>query len=338
MTEAIPIQENGFVVHPHIVLLGAGASVAAAPQGDKNGKKIPILRGLPDALEINELLAENGFSPPILDFEQTFTEICGRPELADLRALIEQRVYSFFSTLEIPTEPNVYDYLVTGLRSKDVIATFNWDPFLIQAMVRNNAFEDGPKLLFLHGNVSVGHCLNDRTIGYPHQPCSKCGEPFTPSNLLYPVGDKDYASDPFIASQWDQLKKHLKFGYGFSIFGYSGPKTDAVAREMMKEQWCSSPIYRQSEVEIIDILEASKLEKNWNDILFSHHYRITSDWKKALFFQHPRRTTEALFDSLLMCVFLSPNSFPEQASFSDISRHIEPLQVEERSGIRQTEW
>ncbi|MFW6223076.1 MAG: hypothetical protein ACOC3T_05645 [Bacteroidota bacterium] len=33
---------------PHVVILGAGASAAAFPQGDANGKKLPVMNDLAD--------------------------------------------------------------------------------------------------------------------------------------------------------------------------------------------------------------------------------------------------------------------------------------------------
>lgn len=35
---------------PHVVILGAGASKAAMPDGDKSGKMIPLMDNLPDIL------------------------------------------------------------------------------------------------------------------------------------------------------------------------------------------------------------------------------------------------------------------------------------------------
>lgn len=335
MKQAIPANNAGFVPRPHIVLLGAGASVAAAPNGDKNGKRIPVLNSLPATLGIEAELKQAGFKLPISDFEQAFTEICADEGKAELRKLVEDRVYSYFSTLQLPDEPTVYDYLVTGLRHKDVIATFNWDPFLIQAYIRNNAFETGPRFLFLHGSVAVGLCMAHKTMGFPWQVCSKCGGQFEKSQLLYPVGKKDYAKDKFIASQWEQLKRDLAIGYGFTIFGYSGPKTDMEARQLMSEQWTASPIYQQSEVEIIDIADRDWLEENWQDVICSHHYRIHSDWKQALFYQHPRRTTEALYDSLVMCAPRWEQPFPASSELSSLKHHVAGLMSEEVLGKRE---
>ena len=94
-------------------------------------------------------------------------------------------------------------------------------------------------------------------------------EPLLPSKLLYPVGRKNYAENQFISSQWEILKINLSYAYGFTIFGYSGPKTDEEARRLMREQWCSSSLYHQSQLEIIDVAQRDAVEANWNDIIYS---------------------------------------------------------------------
>ena len=39
------IKEN-YNHHPHVVILGAGASLAAFPDGDKNGRKLPLMNDI----------------------------------------------------------------------------------------------------------------------------------------------------------------------------------------------------------------------------------------------------------------------------------------------------
>ena len=43
--------------------------------------------------------------------------------------------YDYFAMLRLPDSPTLYDYLI--LSTMDIIATFNWDPFLLQAYVCN---------------------------------------------------------------------------------------------------------------------------------------------------------------------------------------------------------
>jgi hypothetical protein len=89
----------------------------------------------------------------------------------------------------------MYDHLVLSLREKDVIATFNLDPFLYAACVKNHKHTPLPHCLYLHGNVAIEYCLNHKTEGLVGYTCSKCGERFIPSNLLFPVLRKNYSPE-----------------------------------------------------------------------------------------------------------------------------------------------
>ena len=71
---------------PHVVILGAGASKAAMPEGDKFGKKVPLLDELP---ELEELAPEwkqliSNACPPPGNFESTFSWI----KISILKSLI----------------------------------------------------------------------------------------------------------------------------------------------------------------------------------------------------------------------------------------------------------
>ena len=63
------------------------------------------------------------------NFEDVYSSICRLPEFTDLTSKTESRVAEYFASLELPNPATIYDYLVLCLRPKDVIATFNWDPF-----------------------------------------------------------------------------------------------------------------------------------------------------------------------------------------------------------------
>ncbi len=47
---------------PHVVILGAGASVAAIPNGDRNGKKISAMAGFIDKLGMSDVIKNCNFS------------------------------------------------------------------------------------------------------------------------------------------------------------------------------------------------------------------------------------------------------------------------------------
>jgi hypothetical protein len=159
MTTSVSIDEEIVqlrVKAPHVVLLGAGASVATCPNGDRNGRRLPVMSNLVNTVGLRDLI------PGRLrrsNFEAVYSAIASDPNEAQKARAIETKIYQYFDDLELPDRPTIYDHLLLALQPKDVIATFNWDPLLIQAIRRNGAVlgELGcPTVLFLHGNVSRG--------------------------------------------------------------------------------------------------------------------------------------------------------------------------------------
>ena len=50
--------ENANFGRPHIILLGAGASYAAFPNGDRSGNKLPLLRDFVDVIGLETEMRE----------------------------------------------------------------------------------------------------------------------------------------------------------------------------------------------------------------------------------------------------------------------------------------
>jgi len=124
--EQIPERDNTSFGAPHIILLGAGASKAAFPNGDLNGKEVPLTKDIPRVCNLIELDPQ---LKDIEDFESYFSDL----KDPALRNELEHRIREYFSSLLLPEEATLYDYLALSFRAKDIIATFNWDPFLYQA-------------------------------------------------------------------------------------------------------------------------------------------------------------------------------------------------------------
>ena len=129
------------------------------------------------------------------DFEVVYDTIvrAGNEKLA---ADLERRVHKYFSRIALPEKATAYDYLLLSLRPKDLVATFNWDPLLPLAFRRHEGKIALLRLAFLHGNVSVGYCAEDRRCGWINDGCTSCGKPFGPTPLLFPIQDKNYAAGP----------------------------------------------------------------------------------------------------------------------------------------------
>ena len=169
--------------------------------------------------------------------------------------------------MELPDEPTLYDYLVLSLREKDIIATFNWDPFLALAFQRNMHLTDRmPKIAFLHGNVSVGCCVPHKNKGFLNGvTCNECGNPLEPTKLLYPVKQKNYQEDEFIFGEWSHLRKHIRHAYLVTIFGYSAPVTDVEAKKLMLEVWRENKTKGLGWMNFVDIKTEDDVKENWKD-------------------------------------------------------------------------
>ncbi len=314
---------------PHVVLLGAGASLAAFPAGDANGRKLPLMRNLVEVVGLGDLLADHGVHDGYEDFEALYDGLAltiGKPEL--LRTL-ENRLHAYFSGMRLPEEVTLYDLLLLSLREKDVIATFNWDPFIAQAFRRNRSIQRLPKILFLHGNVEVGFCREHRHSGFIEQKCSVCHKLMEPSRLLFPVKHKDYTSDPFIRSEWKQLQQALEHAYFVTIFGYSAPITDVEARSLLLKKWMENPTRELAEIDIVDIRPREDIERSWSDFFVRQHYGIFPDVRRTTSFRHPRRSCEAFAMATLQQVPWTENDFPPMRRLEDLHAWLLPLIKEE---------
>lgn len=301
---------------PHVVVLGAGASLAACPDGDRNGKRLPLMADFAERLELSPLLESWGLDPAE-NFEETYSTLHEAGDHSKLDALNE-RVDAYFSLLELPDHPTVYDHLVLSLRGQDVIATFNWDPFLIQAYRRTPQTLSKPRLAFLHGSVLSGYCEADHVYGVAGARCSQCRELFKRTPLLFPVRNKNYAADASIAAQWNLFKDQLGEAFMITIFGYSGPRTDAEAIDAMKGAW--GPVHDRAmeQTEFITRQLESEITASWKQFIHTHHYEVHDDFYASWIANHPRRTGEAYLSQYIDAKFISDNPIPRNLGFEEL--------------------
>jgi hypothetical protein len=326
------IQEP-FMGRSHVVILGAGASFAAFPNGDKNGHKLPLMWNIVDVLGLGPLLDEAGITEHRDNFERLYSDLVAAGLHADLVTKIDQAIFDYFAGMELPEEPTLYDHLVLSLRNKDIIATFNWDPFLVQAVARNGDPKTLPNLLFLHGNTAIGYCLDHKPIrlGNRGHYCPVCGKPFQDSRLLYPVGEKDYNKDPFIAKGWEVLHHYLKSAYVVTTFGYSAPTTDVEAVGLLKSAWGDPQERELEEIEIIDIKDEEILYQTWEPFIHTHHYQTTSSFYESIIGRSPRRSCEAMWTTLMEAVFIDANPVPRDASWEELREFYTVLLEDEQN-------
>lgn len=321
---------------PHVVLLGAGASCAAIPSGDKNGRRISAMSGFIEKLGLDSIisgLSLNTFSDNLEDVYMEMDERCSPGNKYEkAKNELESRIYRYMSEFSIPDTPTVYDFLLLSLTSKDLVATFNWDPLLIQAYQRVSKWHTTnlPELVFLHGNVAVGYCEADNVIGVSGMRCSKCKKLLKPMKLLYPIRKKNYHDDIAISKSWKTLQNAMEVAYMVTIFGYSAPKSDVEAVKMLKEAWGDVNDRNLEEIEIIDLRAEEDVYHSWAEFIHSHHFSYHNDFFDTTLGRFPRRSCEAMFDMLMNCRFLNgEKGFNKNMSFEDISIFLSPLLTEE---------
>ena len=110
---------------PHLVILGAGASKDAMPDGDANGKSLPVMSEFISKLGLTEYIRRIPGVPNTDNIEDVYSWLEEREQFAEECIVIENEIREYFSNITLPDTLTKYDLLVLSLRSKDCIATFN---------------------------------------------------------------------------------------------------------------------------------------------------------------------------------------------------------------------
>lgn len=315
----------------HTVILGAGATIAAIPNGDKNGKKSSVMSGLIEKLHLQDVLRDIKLETTSDNLEDIYSELFARPECAEARMELERRLYAYFASLELPDEPTVYDLLVLSLTEKDVIATFNWDPLLIQAYVRCHRITNRlPHLFCLHGNVAISYCEEHNEFGTTDAVCPVCGKVPPPIKLLYPVKEKNYKDDSYIRQCWEATEQAIEQSSTITIFGYSAPSSDVEAVELLKKAWGGSQKRQLEEVSVIDVVDEDTMLERWKDFIYSHHYKYTNSFFDSYLGMFPRRSCEVIFAVFQLNLFADNTmGFYEGMTWDDVKRVLRDVLIEE---------
>jgi len=308
----------------HIVILGAGASAAAFPKGDANGRRLPTMDNLIELLDLGPLLEKAEIKNTRRNFEDIYSELYENDPESPFLIEIEKIVYAYFEDLKLPESPTLYDHLLLSLRPKDVIATFNWDPFLFDAWIRNKERVPVPEIIHLHGNVRVAHCPDHPAYGEHGMYCPECDKVLVPSRLLYPITKKDYVNDNFVKTEWEVLKKMLGQAMTLTIFGYGAPTTDKEAVDIMNIAWNKDNRLIER-VEIIDIKNKEILWEQWEPFIIRTYFDREEDFYESRIPNYPRRTCEMLLDATFYGLWVENNPIPRDANFNGLLLWIEPL-------------
>jgi hypothetical protein len=276
------------------------------------------MKNLVAAVGLQELVRAAGLEGQAEDFELVYSKISSTPSLKSISLEMEYRIRQYFSRLTLPNRPTIYDYLTLALREKDVIATFNWDPFLYYALERSRRYAPIPHWFYLHGCAILGCCDKCRQQGVIGDACPLCGSAFVPVPLLFPITEKDYTAQPYIEAQWNSLKSALKYAFSVTVFGYSAPSSDEAAIALMRDGWGESKERQFEELEFIDVLDQDTLRERWRPFIFPGHYHVVRDYFDSFLAKHTRRTCEAYWASNLEARFWEGNPVPRLNRLEDL--------------------
>jgi len=287
------------------------------------------MNNLVEIVGLTDILEEAGVKHGNQNFEALYSSLAADSENDALLRRIEGRVFDYFAAMRLPDPPSLYDHLVLSLRAKDVIVTFNWDPFLIQAIGRTQHIAPPPSVLFLHGNVALGFCIDHRPalLGNRGSVCSTCGRAYQPSRLLYPVSEKNYSQDPFLAMAWRDVQGVLKNAFLLTIFGYGAPESDVEAVELLRQGWGEKRQFE--EIEIIDIKPEDELRRTWEPFIFGGHYQAHRSFYDTLLARAPRRSCEQAWQMLMMARFTEDDPIPKAANWPELQAWIASLEEQE---------
>lgn len=278
------------ILAPHVVILGAGATIAALPQGDKNGKEQFPMKSLSRIKNIRDILREYGINPDkVVDFEAFFSSLYKDNPNSVIIKKIESAIFEYYRDMILPDTPTIYDYLVLSLTEKDLIATFNWDPFIDQAIARNTIAGNIPKVVHLHG------CVNSKK-----------------PKLLYPTLEKNYSLIPEIKADWDIFDDYLSRAICLTIFGYSAPISDIAARNRIKQKIENNQSNELIDTQIIDIKPSEELEQNWLNVISQRFFSNVNRFEESNLYLFVRNTCQQYINATMQQNPQIPNPYPDK--------------------------
>ena len=71
--------------------------MATLPNGDRNGRKLPLMWNLVSVLGLEELLADHGVTEHLDDFEKLYGGLAADPNKQELLVELQRCVYDYFA-------------------------------------------------------------------------------------------------------------------------------------------------------------------------------------------------------------------------------------------------
>lgn len=276
----------------HLVILGAGSTIAAIPNGDKNGIYAYTLNNFLEDPYYADFLASLDSKYQYLNIEEMCTKMYS--EDRQLYEAFEVLIRKKYASLELPNEFNLLERLIMSLTADDAIVSFNWDDLIIQAYNRANQYIPEallPKIAFPHGNAQA--CYNKHRYGSCR---NRNNAGMIPSPLNMPIDELNYQKDLFIKSQWRILDFYMRYSQMITFFGYRGPVSDIQDLKRMEDSLRPNQIC--GKIEIIDRTreDAMQVAENLNSFikLTENKADYCGSFYESRIAQYPRETLRSL--------------------------------------------
>ncbi|MBP5641041.1 MAG: hypothetical protein J6X55_16290 [Victivallales bacterium] len=324
---------------PHIMLLGAGASVAVmkdlgltAPSPMKGFLKNA---GLEDCLKGVTLKTKSD------NLEDIYQELCVSPEHKDICQKLELGIVEYMRGFHLPKgRLSIYERIILSMTGNDRIYSFNWDPLLPEAFANVlDAYrqwliptpqEHLPEIHYLHGNVAVGYCAEHENLedGFSGRKCTQCGKTYIDTELLYPNGKK-VPTDCYGKTVFNWFKEDLFRSPFLTVFGYSAPDADNDYIADILSNWKGTQYGNLffKHIEVIDIAHGNHLWRKWRpfykDRSYFSYYKAIS---KSYLFNHPRTMINDWIEEKYNGNWNIPkNPLPRINKWTDALRFFRPL-------------
>jgi len=85
---SIPYLDKTVCLNPHLVILGAGTSVAACPNGDVYGNRLPVMTNLIETTGLSSLLGDEAST--VTNFESFYSDLVTSGKNEDLISELEE--------------------------------------------------------------------------------------------------------------------------------------------------------------------------------------------------------------------------------------------------------
>src|SRR5215217_3901882 len=95
---SLPYLDKTVCLNPHLVILGAGASLAACPNGDAYGNKLPVMTNLIETIGIPRL--SNTEHAKVDNFESFYSDLVTSGNNEKFIAELEGIVRTYFSSVQ----------------------------------------------------------------------------------------------------------------------------------------------------------------------------------------------------------------------------------------------